>query len=236
MNRLSSNQIFGILLVFIGVLFTLDNLFIIELDLSDLIFSLPTILFLVGIGAFKSKERTLKPYLLLGLAALGWILIIMGYSPFHLLLENWPIILILLGLSIIFGHSKRTGNACRNEDFENIETTCENEMDEFVFWRGLKRGFSPGIFNGGNITVFMGGAGINFGECDLNAGKTVLHITVVMGGLELRVPRDWNVIYNGVTLFGGTEDQRLKYPNFNIDINKTLEIKGLVLFGGLEIK
>ncbi len=236
MNKLSSNQIFGILLVVIGTLFTLDNLFIIDLDLSDLIFSLPTLFFLVGISAFKHKEKTLKPYLLLSLAGIGWVLIIMGYSPFRLIIENWPVILILLGLSIIFGHSKRNVHTTEDESPETAEAPGEHYLDEFVFWRGLKRKITAGIFKGGNISVFMGGAGIYFNACELSGIKTVLDVTVIMGGLELHVPNDWNVIYNGVTLFGGTEDQRLKNPNFNVNLNKTLEIKGLVLFGGLEIK
>ena len=232
MNKLSSNQIFGILLVVLGALFTLDNLSIIELDLAELIFSLPTLFFLVGVSAFNRNDRPLKSYVLMTLAGVGWVLIVMGYSPFNLLIENWPVILILIGLSMIFGRSKRT---VRSPNASAEEETAE-DLNDFVFMRGLKRRLTPADFDGDSITVVMGAAEIDFSECNLSGGKAVLNVTVIMGGMELRVPGNWNVIYNGVTLFGGTEDQRLKYPNFNIDINNTLEIKGLVLFGGLEIK
>lgn len=232
MKKLNGNQIFGIVLIAAGLLFTLDNIFYIDLDFSELIFSLPTLLFLIGLGSYKHNHVNPKAYVLFGLAAIGWGLILYGYSPFDLLMENWPVLIILLGIYILLNDKS---SRARHEYVETNEP-LGNKLDEFVFWRSYKKRYEGNAFEGGEISIFMGGAELDLKNAELKVAKVVLNVNVIMGGLELWIPSDWNVIYNGVTLFGGTDDTRLKRPAFNIDLNKTLEIKGLVLFGGLEIK
>ncbi|RMD50883.1 MAG: hypothetical protein D6830_01625 [Ignavibacteria bacterium] len=232
MRKFSDNQIFGIVLIVVGILFTLDNLYYIDLDIADMIFSLPSILFLIGLSSYKNNHRSPKAYSFFGLAVIGWILIMYGYSPFELLIENWPAIIILIGLYILLNDKKI--NTPRNPG--NTETESSGKLDEFIFWRGMKRRYDNSIFSGGDLSILMGGAELDLKNATLEEGKVVLNISVIMGGLELWIPSDWNVIYNGVTLFGGFEDARLKRPSFDIDLNKTLEIKGLILFGGMEIK
>ena len=73
-------------------------------------------------------------------------------------------------------------------------------------------------------------------NCELAPGKNELDLFIMFGGYEIRVPQDWNIIVDVVPLFGGFSDKRIKDPNRVYEDDKVLVIKGLVLFGGGEIK
>jgi hypothetical protein len=57
---------------------------------------------------------------------------------------------------------------------------------------------------------------------------------VLFGGSNLIVPDDWKVKSEVVSILGGFSDKRLIVPN--PDTEKTLLVKGVVIFGGLELK
>ncbi len=234
MKKFTGSDIIGIILILLGVTFTIDNIFYIDIDITDLIFSLPTILFFIGLSSLKQRDRKTKPYLFFGLAGAGWILILAGYSPLDLLIDNWPVLIIIAGALIILSYNKNQRRSEKN--LSDLKSGRFEKLDEFIFWRGLKRNFQGIKFAGGDITVLMGGAHLDFRSAELSGEKIVLNATVIMGGIELRIPSDWNIIFTGITLFGGTDDERLRRPGFGIDWKKSVEIKGLVLFGGLGIK
>jgi len=55
----------------------------------------------------------------------------------------------------------------------------------------------------------------------------------VFGGASLIIPPDWNVKSDVLNLFGGFSDKR---RTSQVNNNKTLTIKGVVIFGGGELK
>jgi len=52
-----------------------------------------------------------------------------------------------------------------------------------------------------------------------------------MGGVEIRVPREWSVVVNGSPVLGGIEDKTIP-PMMP---GKRLVIDGSVIMGGVEI-
>ena len=50
------------------------------------------------------------------------------------------------------------------------------------------------------------------------------------------MPKNWKVIVNLTPIFGGFDDKRRVDPNQVYEENKVLVIKGIVLFGGGELK
>jgi len=58
----------------------------------------------------------------------------------------------------------------------------------------------------------------------------------VFGGTTIVVPNDWNIVMNVTSIFGGFSNKSVKDPNANVDLSRTLIIKGLVVFGGGELK
>lgn len=79
----------------------------------------------------------------------------------------------------------------------------------------------------------MGGNQINFRECELAHGTSVVDITCIMGGVEILVPENWKVIVQVSPILGGIDDKRKSIVE--PDDEKTLVLKGYCLFGGVDI-
>ena len=83
------------------------------------------------------------------------------------------------------------------------------------------------------MTNIFGGTEIDLSQADL-MGTAVLDVTALFGGATLIVPSNWNVISEAVAIMGEVKDKRVMkgLP----ETNKTLLIKGTVIFGGIDIK
>jgi predicted membrane protein len=90
-------------------------------------------------------------------------------------------------------------------------------------------------FKGGKITAMFGGSEIDMRGAALAPGTQVLDIFVMFGGTHILVPPDWTVRVEVFSLLGGFGDKR--YSNLKVipDSEKTLVIKGFVMFGGGEV-
>ena len=239
-NNTPARLIFGIILIVLGGLFLLDNY-----GITSFSFSLPDFLFhweyiLIGIGIFillSSNNKTA-----------GIILISIGF--FNLFPEFWPLILVGLGIYIIlrrkspkddfvkFGiHSdSETSDKSYTEDGNSTGKTFQDSIDDVSIFGGGTKNFSSRNFTGGKLTAIFGGSDIHLENCSLAHGKNELDLFVMFGGYTIYVPQDWNVIVDLVPIFGGFSDKRIKDPNRVYEDDKILIIKGLVLFGGGEIK
>ena len=63
------------------------------------------------------------------------------------------------------------------------------------------------------------------------ATEAVLHLSIIMGGVEIRVPREWSVVVGGSPVLGGIEDKTVP----PMTPGKRLVIEGSVIMGGVEI-
>jgi hypothetical protein len=71
----------------------------------------------------------------------------------------------------------------------------------------------------------------------LAAGTQYIDIFAMFGGTTLLVPEGWDIKIKVVSIFGGFSDKhRVRISDKENNINNKLVIKGLVIFGGGEIK
>ena len=63
-------------------------------------------------------------------------------------------------------------------------------------------------------------------------GQAVIDLFVLWGGVELRLPPDWVVSNQTLTIMGGLEDRSTGTQ----DTRNRLTLRGVVLMGGVEIK
>ncbi|MFQ6031126.1 MAG: hypothetical protein ACE5Q6_26990, partial [Dehalococcoidia bacterium] len=89
-------------------------------------------------------------------------------------------------------------------------------------------------FQGGEISAILGGMELDLREAGLHEGRATLDATVVCGGLELRVPKEWRVNLQTTTLLGGTENRHQQPPPE--ESTGELTITGTVVCGGIEIR
>ena len=236
----SARLIAGLVLIVLGGLFLLDNY-----GITTFSFSLPDFLFhwqfiLIGIGIFILATSSNK--------TAGIILIAIGL--FTMYPEFWPLVLVGLGIYIILKRNKskddfvkagvfimdEDGNPTSSEPGTNSNQTFQDNIDDISIFGGGTKTFSSKNFTGGKLTAIFGGSDVHLENCRLAHGKNELDLFVMFGGYTICVPQDWNVIIDVVPIFGGFSDKRIKDPNRVYEEDKDLVIKGLVLFGGGEIK
>ena len=217
----SSHLWFGIIAIIAGILFTLDNLDVLD---ARLFFRLWPILFiLVGLNLLFNKQRryfTGSAFLILGLLLL---LDNLGYIDFDAS-DLLPLLLVLLGVRVIQRHRSRS---------EQTPSATESTITAAGVLGGVERTCSSQDFKGGQLTAFMGGCEIDLREASIASGPAVIDIFVMWGGVELKVPEDWRVTTETQPILGGVVD-RTRAPKGGSE--KSLVLKGSAIMGGVEVR
>lgn len=104
---------------------------------------------------------------------------------------------------------------------------------EFAFLGGIERRNTSQAFRGGSATAFLGGIEIDLRECRMAEGGAQIDVFAMMGGVSLRIPRDWTVDSEVSAILGGFQDHSA--PPVGSEI-KRLVITGQAVMGGVEIK
>lgn len=214
--------IIGLVILALGVLMLLDNLDIIYFDLPFEIFRWQNILILIGVILLASSRNFNA----------GIILISIGLI-FHFP-EFWPLILVALGLYIIL--RKSNSNFHKTKPEQTSKDFNSEELNEVSIFGGGKKYYRTESFTGGKITAIFGGSELNLMDCNLAEGEHTLDLFMMFGGATLLIPSSWKIEIDLIPIFGGFSDSRRKDPNLVEQPGKVLKIKGLVIFGGGEIK
>ena len=83
------------------------------------------------------------------------------------------------------------------------------------------------------VLALFGGVDLDLREADFDAPVVELDVQACFGGVEIKVPAGMTVRNETVNIFGGTEVKNLGEP---VEGAPTLVVRGLVLFGGVEVK
>ncbi len=222
----------AIALIAIGALFLLDNLYIV--DIGNFWDYWPVLFIAVGLMKLTRSEYRDKTsaFMLIGFGVV-FLLINFDVLEWRTIWQFWPVILIMIGLSIIFGRYRRQTGA---DTKESGSPASDDRIDAMAIFGGNERVVTSENFQGGNTTAIFGGTKLHFGRAKLSQGDNVLDVLAMFGGVEILVPDDWNIVIKLLPIFGGSEDSRRHLTQKETAKNKTLVIKGLVIFGGLHIK
>lgn len=219
----------GVILIGIGGLFLLGNLGLIPWEVRHYIFSWQGILIIIG-SVFLITKPDKTPGIILisvgGFFLLPEILDIPGFS----IRTFWPLVLIAIGILFILrqrGH-KPFSKSNKGNDID--------VLDDVNIFGGGEVVINSGNFKGGKVTSIFGGGNYNLVSAKLAEGPIEIDVFAAFGGSSFVVPPDWNVKVEVTAIFGGFSDSRRPSSETVIDTSKILIIKGLVLFGGGEIK
>ncbi|MBU0561199.1 MAG: cell wall-active antibiotics response protein [Bacteroidetes bacterium] len=222
-NHTNIRAWFGVIVTLLGVLFLLKNFDILDFEFPFQIFSFWSILIIIGFILIFSSHNKSTGIILVVIGAIG-------HLP-----EMWPLVLIGLGIYIIL---KKSGAGLASGKFEkSFSGSDSNDLinDTAIFGGGNKY-FQSDNFMGGSITAIFGGSEVDFIDCKLAEGNHVIDVFFMFGGATLIMPSDWRVEIDLVPIFGGFSDRRRKDPNMVPQTDRKVVLKGLVLFGGGEIK
>lgn len=217
----------GAILIVLGGLFLLNSLDIFDFRFTRIFISWPFFFFVIGSYIFFQTEKKVFGAILAGL---GGLFLIPRIIPGIYI--NWsiifPIILIAMGLYIIL-HRRKNTELIRGQIKEDI-------VDDISIFGGGDKIVTSKNFKGGNITAIFGGSEINLTQCQLAEGVNTIDVLAMFGGTTIVVPKNWNVLVSVTSILGGFSNKGIKDPTVDIDTSRSLVIKGLVIFGGGEIK
>ena len=111
-----------------------------------------------------------------------------------------------------------------------------NFIEEVNILGGSEKKFSGIKFRGGKITSIFGGSDVDLSDAEMAADSAVIEVFYLFGGSSITVPRDWHVINQVTTVLGGFSDKRPSDPSQQSQPRKSFILRGLVIFGGGEIK
>src|SRR5262245_60223932 len=153
--RLTGRMVFGLLIIALGVVFTLDSLRLVEArpilawwPIVPLVYGLMR---LVGLGA----QRNVGTGLFLTVV-FGWMLLYNLDLVRFCVWDFWPVIFIVAGVSILTGGFRRR-RAQAAGAAGAAGGTDEAQIDAFAFMSGSLRKITGAEFKGGYVTAIMGG-------------------------------------------------------------------------------
>lgn len=228
-------NIAAILLIAAGGILFLETFDIVDINLKEYIFSWKTLLIGIGLIMVASSNNKTTGYILMGVGLVFWIPSIFEYN-IRLHQVFWPIVLISVGLIIITRRNRHSSFKSGIRSSRGGDGTYQSDYldDVSIFGGGVKR-FSSQNFKGGNITAIFGGSEIDLVTSKMSEEGVVIDVFTMFGGTKLIVPGSWQVKSEAISLFGGFSDKRHIKPDQQIS-ERVLLIKGIVLFGGVEIK
>jgi predicted membrane protein len=217
--------VFGLLIIAVGAILLLERFGLID---SDLIFRFwPLALVAFGVARLLSQNGRV----------FGAVLIVAGLAIFtnksgliHMDWATlWPIILICFGGSMLYRALRKRGKP------QETEASKTQRLSEWAVFGGGRLLNNSKDFRGGEVFAMFGGYEVDLTGAEIRDDEVEIQANVVFGGVEIRVPPNWDVRNKGVPIFGGYEDKRVPRPGEPAEVRKRLTVSGFAVFGGVEI-
>jgi hypothetical protein len=237
--------IFGALIVAAGVVLLLDQQGIIN---ADHVFSYFWPVVLVAAGStmlINCRGRGGRGIWGITLLAIGALLVLENLGFAHIRFDTiWPLIIIGVGVLMIWQAAgprilpDGTTKPPWPEIFNRWSRTGSPEADfnGIAILGGFKRRITSKKFKGGSVLSVMGGFQIDLRQADMEGDTATIEAMSFMGGGEIKVPDEWLVSMEGISLFGAFVDETDQQPPTVSGTQKKLIMKGASLFGGIVVK
>jgi predicted membrane protein len=178
-----------------------------------------------AVHAAGSRGTTLGPFIimLIGLALLAGTL---NVVPGGMLALVWPVILVLLGLSILI---RRSGAPATSE------ASDENHLALSAAFSGVTHASHAPRFASARLNSVCGGIVLDLRRATLDPDGATIDASATCGGIEIRVPMGWQVEMSGTPILGGYDSKALEdeipepgAPRLHVDVT--------AVCGGVSVK
>lgn len=230
----TSGWLWGGLLIVAGCLWLLKTTGLLDVDIFfpgwwTLIIIIPCF---VSFLTEKDKMGSLVG-MLIGVALLLGCLGVMSFGMIWKLVL--PIMLILIGISVILGNFKKAGIEKKIAAVDEKNAASHDDEQEFcAAFSGQDINFAGKEFKSCRADALFGGLKIDLREAKLKK-DAVLKTGCYFGGVDVLVPEDWKVEVVATSVFGGVEDKRKKVETKDKK-QPTLYINATCVFGGVSVK
>jgi cell wall-active antibiotic response 4TMS protein YvqF len=217
--------LFGLLVIVAGVLFTLDNLGVV--DAGQYLQYWPSALVAIGLVKLwhaREGQGWVGGFFLVLLG--GWMLLERVVAIRISLHDLWPLLFVFLGGYLVW---KGLGGVRHGPAGDG-----HARFSALAIMSGVVRRSNTQAFEGADLTAIMGGCEIDLRQASIAPGtEAIIDVFAFWGGIDIKVPEDWLVITRAVPLMGGIEDKTHSPVS---PAARTLIIRGIVIMGGVTIK
>jgi predicted membrane protein len=219
----------GLVLVAWGGLLLLREMGILNPELRAMDFW-PLVIIGLGISIAVGKRR-------LGSALVGLVVALFGAGMLAQRLgyevgvaHLWPILLIAAGMGIMWnGLTRRHVPRLANEQ------VSADELQRSVTMGGLALVVDSQQFRGGSLSVTMGEIRADLRRAAMAGEEAALDLSLTMGGIELYVPSNWQVVSDVSPFMGAVEDKTEPRPDA-VGVQRKLVLRGKITMGAVTIK
>jgi predicted membrane protein len=225
--RVTPRLVIGLAIMTAGLVLALDSLGV--LDGSVVFRFWPIVLVAVGIVKWTSPPHQAQAGFVWIVAGVGFLLVTLGQMPFSRL---WAVLLFFVGANIAW-------RALRPPIPRSAAHPSES-FDMMAILGGCNTVAPPpgaaghlGSFRGGRAMAVMGSCQIDLRHATIADGQeAAIDAFAMWGGIEIRVPDDWEVVNRGSAFLGGFESKARPLAG----TSKRLIVTGTVIMGGVEVK
>lgn len=220
----------GLILILIGGVLILERLDLIPWNVADLLISWQMLLIAIGTLLLFGKNFV-AGFILIGIGSF-FILPEITNVPDKFRQLYGPLALVIVGLLLLFRHK-----GCNRQIREGVKNKQFDQFDDFVIFGGREVFINTQDLKGGRATSIFGGIEYDLRQANLSPAGAVIDCICIFGGTGIKVPAGWNVKNEVTTIMGAFSDKRGDtFQQTEINPTKTLVIKGVTLFGGVEVK
>ena len=226
--RKLGNTLWGIVLVVIGLILTLNALEITNINIFfdgwwTLIIIIPSAIELIA-----SKEKFWSAiWLIIGILLLLACRDILDFDIIWKL--TIPVILILIGINLIFKDEIDKKLTKKNKELKEKGI----DLVEYCATFGdVKEDFNNQEFNGASLTAVFGGVDLDLRKSIINGDK-LIKASAIFGGIEIFVPENVNVKVKSTPIFGATSNKIDRKYDEKLP---TIYVNSFCMFGGVDIK
>lgn len=246
----ANGVIVGTLFIIIGLLYAGS-----ALDLFEFSIFFPgwwTLFIIVPCIYAMTRPKEDKTIPLIGL--LIGICLLINAQDFGFHIDFLPmavaVVCILIGWKLIFPHKKPmhhveyTYNSATGESGTTSENTANQTSDTqktsgYVKINAVFSGRDVCVdnecFTGADINVVLGGVELNLKNAIISE-DVYINVSAVLGGIDIYVPANVNVVTDGCSAVLGGVDVSNSYANFHDAASPKLIITGSCVLGGIDIK
>ena len=227
LRNLSGRLTTGTVIVLIGIVLLLSTTGFVEM--RSVWGWIAVIFVLVGVWALVRSEfnNLVGPIMIIAIAG-AFFLRNVGLLPDGVIGTWWPLFVVLFGLLIMVNRSRR------RQRFR-LEGHKAGEVTSIAVFGTDQRRPVTDRFAGGELIAIFGDARLDLSDAGTRDHPATVEALAVFGSAEIRVPEEWDVQIETMSVFGESSDTRRHGGKRDSD-EPELIVTGVALFGDIEIR
>lgn len=226
--RKLGNTLWGIVLIIIGVILTLNALEITNINIFfngwwTLLIIIPSAIELIA----REEKFWSAIWLIIGIILLLACRDILDFELIWRL--TIPVIIILIGINLIFKDKLDKRMEKKNKE---LKEKAEGLEEYCATFGEVKADFNNQEFKGASLTAVFGSTDLDLRKAIINEDK-LIKTCAVFGGIEIMAPENVNIKVKSTPIFGATSNKTNRKYDEKLP---TIYVNSFCMFGGVDIK